>query len=407
MTIRRYLAKDMKEARIRIRYELGSDAIIVSSRKVRQKGWRNLFRKKRLEVTAAVDSPRTAPSFPGRTAPSFPARTAPSFPPRAVPSFPNPPAGKIPEGTVQSLIHPEAQPQQLRQPLRQGGREEHLEQEIRELKKRMGRLMEAKEGPEGGGGRSFSACLMRHLKTMDLDDAVLLDIAAFCGHIGNAGMDLRKVKQYFSAYFHRSILREENPEQRIWAFIGPTGVGKTTTIAKIAAREVLKGRSPGLITLDTCRIGAVDQLRTYSDILNIPLEVVSSRRDMSGAVDRLQDCDRILMDSAGSNSRRMDQLLEILACLDEIKGKQTILVVSATTRRSDLKMILENYRNVGYDSIILTKLDETQCYGSILNIGCYSDKPIRYFTVGQAVPEDIRQVSEENLLDYVLKGMEV
>ena len=70
-------------------------------------------------------------------------------------------------------------------------------------------------------------------------------------------------------------------------------------------------------------------------------------------------------------------------------------------------MILENYGNVGYDSIILTKLDETQCYGSILNIGCYSDKPIRYFTVGQAVPEDIRQVSGENLLDYVLKGMEV
>ena len=343
MTIRRYLVKDMKEARGRIRYELGSDAIIVSSRKVRQKGWKNLFRKKRLEVTAALDSPRTALSFP------------------------DPPAGKMPEGKVQSLVRPETQ-----QPL-----------------------------------RSFSACLVQHLKTMDLDDAVLREAAAFCRQVGNAGMDLRKAKQFFSDYFRRSILTEEKPEQRVWAFIGPTGVGKTTTIAKLAAREVLKGRTTGLVTLDTYRIGAVDQLRTYADILHIPLEVISSRQDIPGAVDRLQNCGRILVDSAGSNSRRVDQLLEIQACLNEIEEKQTILVVSATIRRSDLKMILENYRNVGYDSIILTKLDETQCYGSILNIGCYSDKPIRYFTVGQAVPEDIRQVSGENLLDYVLKGMEV
>ncbi len=383
MTIRRYLVKDMKEARARIRYELGSDAIIVSSRKVRPKGWKNLFRKKRLEVTAALDSPRSAPSFP------------------------NPPAGKIPEGTVRSSVRPEAQRQQPQQLLQQGSREEHLEKEIRELKKMMDRLMEEKEGSEGSEGRSFPVCLMQHLKTMDLDDSVLREVTAFCSQVGNAGMDLRKARQFFSDFFHRSILTEEKAEQRVWAFIGPTGVGKTTTIAKLAAREVLKGRKTGLITLDTFRIGAVGQLRTYADILHIPLEVISSRQDMSGAADRLQNCDRILVDSAGSNSRRMDQLLEIQACLDEIKEKQTILAVSATTRRSDLKMILENYGNVGYDSIILTKLDETQCYGSILNIGCYSDKPIRYFTVGQAVPEDIRQVSGENLLDYVLKGMEV
>jgi len=427
MTIKRYLVKDMNEAMIRIRYELGSDAIIVSSRRVRQKGLKNLFRKKLLEVTAAVDRKQQEPSIgsqgharglqetQNRSRPYPPQQSqqqnmqqSPSQPPQSSLQSSSLSQPSQPSATASQRTRLIPQPHQSLQQTSQvpDDRGDQLENEIRELKRMVSCLMEEKAKPKGRSRKQFSTCLMQHLKGMDLDEQIVRDFTVYCKSIGNARMDFHKASEYFSGFFGKNS-PEEKTEERIWAFIGPTGVGKTTTIAKIAARETLEGRKKvGLITMDTYRIGAVDQLKTYADILNIPLEVVSAKEEMVCAIERLQFCDRILIDSAGRNSRMKDQLLEAKACLDEIEEKQNILVVSATTRSSDLKMIMENFENIGYDSIILTKLDETQCYGNILNISRYTDKPICYITTGQTVPEDIRKVSAENLLDYVLRGVE-
>ena len=364
MTIKRYLVKDMNEAMTRIRYELGNDSVIISSRWIRKKGIQNLFQRKVLEVTAAVEREHNRLTQP------------------------------------QESVYPHILPTR-------DDKEIRLENEIKELKEMVGCLMkEQKASKNGGRQRQFSTTMKKHLKNMDLDEQIIKDFSVFCREEGSSKVDWQGTSQYFSNLLDTSIPREQVKEN-IWVFVGPTGVGKTTTIAKIAAKETLENRKRvGLITMDTYRIGAVEQLKTYADILNIPIEVASSQKEMADALERLKEQDLILIDSTGRNSKMKDQLMEVKECLHEIKEKHNILVMSSTTRSIDLKLILENYKEIGYDSIILTKLDETQCYGSILNINHYTHKPLCYITTGQIVPEDIRKVTKETLLKYVFMGVE-
>ncbi|HHY81539.1 MAG TPA: flagellar biosynthesis protein FlhF [Clostridiales bacterium] len=368
MTIKRYLAKDMNEATTRIKYELGSNAVIVSSRWIRKKGLKGLFSKKVLEVTAAVDQNQDKS-----------------------------------DQNTSGLVHT----QQTNTPLK-SSKELELEREIEELKKMVNSLLEKEKSRKKGGRKTqFSTIMQQHLKKMDLDEKIIKDFAEFCKREGNSSIGFDEASRYFTDLLEKSICPIENVEEKIWAFIGPTGVGKTTTIAKIAAKETLENRKKvGLITMDTFRIGAVEQLKTYADILNLPIEVVSTRNEMSDALKKLQACDLILIDSTGRNSKIKEQLMEAKECLSAASKTYNILVMSATTRSLDLKMILNNYEVIGYDSIILTKLDETQCYGSILNINHYSDKPLCYLTTGQIVPEDIRKATMENLLKYVFMGVD-
>lgn len=364
MTIKRYLVKDMNEAMTRIKYELGSNAIIVSSRWIRKRGLKNLFSKKVLEVTAAVDQN-------------------------------NANTGHIQSDHI------------LSRPPLQSSKELQLEKEIKELREMVSSLLEKEKSRQKGGRKVlFSTLMQRHLRKMDLDEQIIRKFKEFCKNEGNSKIDYSRTTRYFAELLKKSIDSKEETKANIWAFIGPTGVGKTTTIAKIAAKQTLEKRKKvGLITMDTYRIGAVEQLKTYADILSLPLEVVSSKNEMADALKKLQACDLILIDSTGRNSQIKDQLLETKECLDVIEQKHNILVMSATTRSLDLKLILDNYKVIGYDSIILTKLDETQCYGSILNINHYTDKPLCYLTTGQIVPEDIKKATIKNLLEYVFMGV--
>lgn len=366
MTIKRYLAKDMNEATTRIKQELGSNAIIISSRWIRKKGFKNLFCRKVLEVTAAVDQKQESACH----------NQSKRIPPQPMP------AGS--------------------------SKEMQLEEEIKELKKAVNSLIEKEKARQKGGRKvQFSTIMQRHLKKMDLEEQIIKEFAAFCKKEGSLNIDFHRANQYFANLLEKSIAPREKTKERIWAFIGPTGVGKTTTIAKIAAKETLENRKKvGLVTMDTYRIGAVDQLKTYADILSIPIEVVSSKEEMTVALEKLQACDLILIDSTGRNSQMKDQLLEAKESLSEIDQKHNVLVVSGTTRSIDLKMILNNYQEIGYDSVIVTKLDETQCYGSILNINYYTGKPLSYITTGQIVPEDIKKATMETLLEYVFMGVD-
>jgi len=364
MTIKRYLAKDMNEAMARIKYELGSNAVIISSRWVRKKGIRYLFSKKMLEVTAAVDQP----------------------PQNAYQDSKEMTDSK---SAVQSTYGMQ------------------LEKEIRELREMVNKLLEKERaGQKGRKKTQFSTLMKRHLSNMDLDEEIIKDFADFCKREGYSNIDFNCASRYFGERLKKSVESRNEMISHIWAFIGPTGVGKTTTIAKIAAKETLENRKKvGLVTMDTFRIGAVEQLKTYADILSLPLEIVSTKKEMYEAVKRLESCDLILIDSTGRNSQAKDQLLEIKECLSAIDKIRKILVMSAAIRRADVKLILENYKLIGYDSVILTKLDETLCYGNILNINHYTDKPLSYLTTGQIVPEDIKKATMENLLEYVFMGV--
>jgi flagellar biosynthesis protein FlhF len=189
---------------------------------------------------------------------------------------------------------------------------------------------------------------------------------------------------------------------KVVALVGPTGVGKTTTIAKLAAHHalVLKQRV-GLITMDTYRIAAVEQLRAYSQIIGIPLEVAHAQSDVIPALQRLSECDMVLVDTAGRSQRNAMQVNE-LKSLVAATGCEAHLVLPASTRERDILDQIERFASVGIDRLLFTKLDETTSYGTLFNVAASTSLPLSYFSTGQKVPEDLEAVTAEGLIARIL-----
>lgn len=190
---------------------------------------------------------------------------------------------------------------------------------------------------------------------------------------------------------------------RIVYVAGPTGVGKTTTIAKMAADQTFrKQKKVGFITADTYRISAVDQLRTYATILNVPLEVVQSPGDMKRAVTKLEDCDLIFMDTAGRNYLNELYVAELHSLLTYRDNSETCLVLSLTAKPEDLRAIVERFSGYGLDKVIFTKLDETNSFGAMFNLLAEYPLQLLYLTNGQTVPDDILPVNGTFLVKELL-----
>lgn len=192
-------------------------------------------------------------------------------------------------------------------------------------------------------------------------------------------------------------------ETRIAAFIGPTGVGKTTTIAKLAAEQVLtNGKKVGLITTDTYRIAAVEQLRTYANILNVPLEVCYSPEDVKRAIETFDDRDLIFVDTAGRNYGNELNVKELNSYLQVLQPDETYLVLALTTKASVLDKIVRNFSQVAVDKLLFTKADETEAFGAIYNLAERYKIPLSYLTIGQNVPDDIETVSTAKLSSLIV-----
>jgi flagellar biosynthesis protein FlhF len=199
------------------------------------------------------------------------------------------------------------------------------------------------------------------------------------------------------------IETNNNYNGRIQVLVGPTGVGKTTTIAKLASLFTLyKDKKVGLITLDTYRIGAVEQLKTYAEILGIPFEVILSIKDIPKVLKNMEDCEVILVDTMGRNSKNVLQISEIRKFVEELHADKVHLVLSMTTKQKDLKQIISNYKMLNYNSIILTKVDETDIHGAILTSLYYSNVPVSYLSTGQNVPEDIEEANKDKIIKLVM-----
>ena len=194
------------------------------------------------------------------------------------------------------------------------------------------------------------------------------------------------------------------PGQRsVVALVGPTGVGKTTTVAKLAANFRLREkRRVGLITVDTYRIAAVEQLRTYADIIDLPMEVVSTPREMREAAARLADLDLVLVDTAGRSPRDEVRIQELKSMLAEAKPDEVHLVLSAVAGARNLVTTAEKFAPVGVTSLTLTKLDETTGLGHLLTLLQQHRRPISYLTNGQNVPDDIYVASGHELARMLL-----
>jgi flagellar biosynthesis protein FlhF len=199
------------------------------------------------------------------------------------------------------------------------------------------------------------------------------------------------------------ITRTKSAGPHVVALIGPTGVGKTTTIAKLAAKLKLdENRKVGLITIDTYRIAAVDQLKKYADIIGSPLKVVASPEDLRQAVASMRDCDFVLIDTAGRSPKDALKLNELKTFLDAAEPEEVHLVLSTVVSRESLDLAIDCFSKVRLDKLIFTKLDEARHVGAVLGVVRSVGKPLSYITVGQDVPADIEVARGRRLAQMIL-----
>ena len=231
--------------------------------------------------------------------------------------------------------------------------------------------------------------------------------------IDQLGADGRSCTQFDSADRLRELvtrqiqttgpIRITPGERRLVALVGPTGVGKTTTVAKLAANFRLRDkRRVGLITVDTYRVAAVEQLRTYADIIDLPMEVVATPREMREAVNRMTDLDLVLLDTAGRSPRDEVQIQELKSMLGEARADEVHLVLSSTAASKSLVKTAEQFAQVGATSLLLTKLDEAMSLGHLLTLFRNCPLPLSYLTTGQNVPDDIAVAASASLADQML-----
>jgi flagellar biosynthesis protein FlhF len=377
MRLKTYTVNNISQAIPMIKRDLGEDALILNTKKVKTGGFLGFFKQEKLEVIAAVD---TNVSEKKKNIESI--------------STESKPLEKI-EDTV--VIESENSPTKKDENL------EELMSELKSLKQFMFQSIDEERLPD----------VLKALKTKLNDQGITVEVQSEL--LGKLMLVLDQHPNYTEDKIHALARKEiiklinahkKRPSRRkvdIICFIGPTGVGKTTTIAKIAADYLLsEDKKVGLITSDTYRIAAVEQLKTYSSILNIPIRVVESSADLTAAIDDLCDCDIILMDTAGRNYQQKQYIDDLKLMLPETKKIQINLVLSLTSKYEDMKKIIDNFQTIEMDQLILTKKDETSSSGAILNLIYHYSIPIRYIANGQNVPDDIVTVTPELIANFVL-----
>ncbi|MGL5868046.1 flagellar biosynthesis protein FlhF [Clostridium chrysemydis] len=385
MLIKRYLVKNMNEALTRIRHELGKSAVIISQRKVRKKGILGFFEPKMIEVTAAVENSDSSKE---------------DFKETKVEDSINS-IKKVMEDTIKekentsfkSLVKENLEKNDIK--LQKD--DDELNKEISEMKNLLNTVIKntTKEEKED--------VILEIIEELDIDKEFIPKILEKLEGIKEEDR-IKKLKEIILSEIDLST---EDIKGNI-VLVGPTGVGKTTTIAKLAGKLSLKeNKKVGLITVDTYRIGAVEQLKTYAEIMNIPFKVVINTKDMEEAIEEMKDLDVVLIDSTGRSSKNVMQISELRALIDKTNADNINLVISATTKNKDIKAIVDGYNTLSYDKIIVTKLDETSSYGSIYNISKRANKPIRFLTIGQNVPDDIKDVSKESLEKIIFREVNI
>lgn len=204
------------------------------------------------------------------------------------------------------------------------------------------------------------------------------------------------------------VMAENEQKPRVIFFVGPTGVGKTTTIAKIASSfRVEHKKKVALLTADTYRIAAAEQLRTYANILEVPFRVVYTAGEIAGAIEDFRDYDYILVDTTGhspNNEAQCESMSDLISSVDTSASKEVFLVLSASTKYRDLMKIADTYKEIADYKLIFTKLDETSTLGNIYNLKLYTGAALSYITCGQNVPDDIEYFNPQATVKQLLGG---
>lgn len=418
MKVKRYIVNDMNEAMIKIKNELGIDAVILNTRKIKTGGLFKFFKKPLLEVVAAIDEPMIVDGK----------KKSPSQ--EAV-------QNRINQTTIskereydkqekqknQEVVDPLLSSSQVQQ--RQINHENlqpaqtmnsYDNKELQELKQMVTNLIKKVENIEHQTPlnnqvqtQTPEEKYIDFLKDLDIQESIakkILEIVQRQININEKNHEtiLNAMKVIAREYLGdiKTIDTDIPGKPSIYIFLGPTGVGKTTTLAKIAARlSLVENKKIGLITADTYRIAAVEQLKTYSEILGIPLEVIYEASEIQDAIDRFQDKDYILIDTAGRSHKSKELKSDYDELVRYLKDVKIFLVMNMTTSFKDMKSIIDSYSFLKEYRLLFTKLDEATNFGNILNLKVLTGKPLSYFTIGQSVPDDIEVADKERIIQYI------
>ncbi|MBT4289913.1 MAG: flagellar biosynthesis protein FlhF [Deltaproteobacteria bacterium] len=423
MQVKKYIVANMQEAIKMIKEDLGNNAIIISTKKIRKgSGAFGLFGTPALEVTAAKDegAKRKTPSTYGNLAPVNGKSEYQKELSDNSPQYPRIKAtgDRKSYDTIKDDIN---ELKDIVLDLRRGVRREindeatvnHLRYELAELKNLVNNLV-AQSGELrdddlhenliaiyqqlcfNGIEEKFARRLMKEVKKKIPKEEI--DNYSY-------------VKVFVARMFMQVLHVDQNPIDnfsnlgpKVLTFLGPTGVGKTTTIAKIAGSQKIENPDLkiGLITIDTFRIAAVQQLQEYARIIKIPIRVVNDLTQLDHVLNEFKNKDLVLIDTAGRSQRDEMQMAELRDFLHDRDEFHNLLVISSTTKDGDLVEITKRFSTVKLDGVIFTKLDESTSYGSIFNHAIRFKLPLAYLTTGQNVPEDLESASRERLVDILM-----
>ena len=389
MIIKKFQASTEQEAVLMAKEEMGSNAVVLNIKSTKQRGLKKLFKKDVVEITAALEEKQTTSSIP---------------------------SSRINVAVAEDTPEEEKQPTAIEEKL--DNLQSMLESRMKEMDAENRDKPELKDKKEEKNVNfSFLQLVYNQMLENEVDEKYANQII---GEIESSIKKESNLDSILSGIYQKIVLKLGIPheislkegEPALVFFVGPTGVGKTTTIANIASDFKLEKKAKvAMITSDTYRIAAVEQLRTYANILDIPLQVVYTIEELNHAIELFKDYDLILVDTAGRSHKNKDQCREIQHLVNDctlLQGmrREIFLVLSAATKYKDLLNIVDVYSQMGKYSIIFTKLDETSALGNILNIRLNTSADISYVTSGQTVPDDISILDAQKLAKHLLGGGE-
>lgn len=365
MKIKRFIGSTTQEAMFKLKKEFGSDAVVLHTRKIKHPGFLGFFKKNIVEVVAALEDEKEIENKENRG------------------HYNNSKISKKREDTYSNNTSVN------------DSVNDELSREMRTIKKMMEGLVgtidssSKKELPNELS--SIQEILIKNGVDKEVANEILRSIDE---QVNLSNKDMQTIKEIVRINIDEYLDEPEpitfNGKQKVIFFIGPTGVGKTTTLAKIAANISLQYKhSVGLITADTYRIAAVEQLKIYAEILNLPLKVIYDLKDIYKAMSNFKEKDVILVDTAGRSHKNKVQMEELKELIQSVNNKEIYLVINATTELKTINSIMKEYEAIDDFKIIFSKIDEADNIGVILNTKYHFKNKLSYMTTGQNVPDDI------------------
>lgn len=431
MKVKRYVGETAQEAMQKVRSDLGREAIILNTRKIRRKGLAGIFSKPLIEVVATIDTDISSKELKQSQQAAARATQSEVIQQHDGHSFINElnanmqqnkqraPVGSYNAAADEEIYIPQIQKREPQAPEPQKLRDMQARDvdsstadsdEINAIKVMLNKVYDAvKVDYESSKLSAITKAYLEHLEKNEVDKVIINDLKEdiierlSIEEQQSESLVKKTIYNILDNYFKDPAPYTTNNDKKVIVFIGPTGVGKTTTLAKLAANMVLNEKKKvGMITSDTYRIAAVEQLKTYSEIINVPLSIIYSPSEISSAIQGYKNEDVILVDTAGRSHKDQYQLMELKSLLKTSADFEIYLVISATTRFSDCIEIIKSYSFLDDYRLLFTKLDETSTLGLLLNVAYITKKPISYITTGQSVPDDIEIADKTKIIHSLL-----